>query len=188
MESYLKTHGPAEACKSEDGTFALLPPTAPIDDVIEKLGKQEEAITAAGGEHQTFPEADAHRKSMEPIASLKWPGAQSAAWLFDKHPPLATVLNMLYAQRRLQVEATKSYRDWTGKDVIKDEFLADGFGGRLGRLDAAVGHALTFKAGANEAILKLQGASEPADFAECLALAQLLVPVVKQFLTVLKDC
>ena len=115
------------------------------------------AITDAGGEHQCFDKLTEYRNAVDPVSSAELPGTESMAWLFDKHPPLATALNMIYAERCLQAKLSAAYMAWTTKDMHADVFLCDGYGKQLEELGAALTDAKRFKDGANEVILKLRG-------------------------------
>ncbi len=117
------------------------------------------AITDAGGEHQCFDKLTEYRNAVDPVSSAELPGTESMAWLFDKHPPLATALNMIYAERCLHAKLSAAYMAWTTKDMHADVFLCDGYGKQLEELGAALTDAKRFKDGANEVILKLRGGS-----------------------------
>ena len=146
------------------------------------------AITDAGGEHQCFDKLTEYRNAVDPVSSVELPGTESMAWLFDKHPPLATALNMIYAERCLQAKLSAAYMAWTTKDMHADVFLCDGYGKQLEELGAALTDAKRFKDGANEVILKLRGAADVAELKDCVELAKFLMPTVKNFLSILSDC
>ncbi len=129
------------------------------------------AITDAGGEHQCFDKLTEYRTAMDPVSSVELPGTESMAWLFDKHPPLATALNMIYAERCLQAKLSAAYMAWTTKDMHADVFLCDGYGKQLEELGAALTDAKHFKDGANEVIPKLRGAADVAKLKDCVELS-----------------
>ena len=125
--------------------------------------------------------------AIDPLCGLATPSTDSVAWLFDKYPVLATSMNMAHAMRSLEASTSQLFRDWFCDEMIKDDFLMDGFGDQLAKMDTVVSHARTFKGNANETVLELQSAESLAEFADCRPLAAKLHTPLKSFLTVLAD-
>ena len=114
------------------------------------------------------------RKAIGPLSSMALPDNSEVEWIFEKHPALAGGLNVINSSRVVQVNVRKVFMAWTSKDNVKHRFVMDGFGKHLEALQQARSDAETFKAGANEVLLKLQNANTLQEFSECRPMAEML--------------
>ena len=180
IERFVESHGPSATCKDKDGVFTFWPDSVEADDVLAQLGTQANAFVC-GEKPKNLDKLEVIRKAIDGLTSIKVPSTETAAWIYDKHPELASGLNMVHAFRGLQAKTFKGLSAWTCKDMSKSKFLTNGFGGLMKELDDCLSAAKSYQSVATDTILKYQDqdSDNQGEFAECRALTKILLPAFR---------